>query len=1018
MSAVNLIYTDEAFIPVELNNMDDSEVSKKNLAKSSSKDNLTSKKGNSHIKNGEKRINYLYQPSEESVASSIEKSLSKKNNNKNNNNNNNGNSNQKVINCLDNSNIFDILEGITTSLESLTNKNPPNKASLIQQISSNKLNKELEKKKESSKKSKKLSKKDEKSGRHSKNNSTTSIHSKNPEKEMVTSSSHHSLASLTKETSKTNPNNNEDKKKSTNEDGSRSLINILKNNSTTTSLSNVIRGNSFSNYSISSMAKMDENNTIENNKKKDTKTEVDETKKESEDQVNSAEVNDNVENQQRLISLNGSINSLLDSVNNSNSLRSSEEYLNSQGSLSVLDQKSSIDFSTFMNNKENELNKKNKGRKHDKDVLNSKEDENINPFFLLNPELLESSSSEESLPLIESLKIDSNSFEKEVEKAMEKENVKREIEKQKVEEKESISREKEKEKDNNKKPIEEADISEITNTEVDLSSFKKLDIPKIGNDKNSFLELAFYNSFNNSQKANDKKENNDNEESNITNSSKERKRKDIEYIDIPIDKEIIKTGVNLCYLHKKEKPVIPERALSFNDANKEKEKEINRDEFKFYKPYNSKSSGSPLSNKNENTEDLSENARPKLQLNSREIPPYPENYGKNNRKLRQRGHDNKSKYNKQVKVVPPNDSEIELSAHNKRMKTDKETEQDQYEVSSTTTSSDNSLYQDEDESERYLRKKNKQSIFDSLKILSDSESLMNLKVNNNKPKEKEAPSIEENLSTKNRNFIFNSNEPSSFDLNIQSKTPETKKAKREFEGSSNSLDLINNNNIKYRFGVFSNVNNNPQITNNNNKESKNEDENVKESVASLFQSKENSLDSLIKQNETITVDDPEIFKYGLDMRDAKNDIKDIINSNYKLEKGTFGTIYFGYLNNVKQPIAVKEIKFIEQVEKKSIYREVSKIKKWEHPNLVKYHGCLVKRNIVWLMMDYAQEFSLLKLMNLVGETFTEIETKAVMATLVNAFSFLHSKNIVHRNIKCSNIFVSGDGVLKIGIYRI
>lgn len=47
-------------------------------------------------------------------------------------------------------------------------------------------------------------------------------------------------------------------------------------------------------------------------------------------------------------------------------------------------------------------------------------------------------------------------------------------------------------------------------------------------------------------------------------------------------------------------------------------------------------------------------------------------------------------------------------------------------------------------------------------------------------------------------------------------------------------------------------------------------------------------------------------------------------------------------------------------------------------------------------MDYSPEFSLLKLMNLIGETFTEIETKAVMATLVSAFSFLHSKNIVHR----------------------
>jgi len=216
---------------------------------------------------------------------------------------------------------------------------------------------------------------------------------------------------------------------------------------------------------------MDENNTIENNKKKDTKIKADEAKKESEDQVSLVEVNDNVENQQRLISLNGSVNSLLDSVNNSNSFRSSEEYLNSQGSLSVFDQKSSIDFSTFMNNKENELNQKKKGRKHNKSVLNSKEDENINPFFLLNPELLESSS-EESLPLIENLKIDNNSYEKEVEEVMEKENVKKEKEKQEVEKKEGINRKEE--KDNNKKPIEEADISEITNTEVDLSSFKKL----------------------------------------------------------------------------------------------------------------------------------------------------------------------------------------------------------------------------------------------------------------------------------------------------------------------------------------------------------------------------------------------------------------------------------------------------------------------------------------------------------------------------------------------------------------
>jgi len=49
-------------------------------------------------------------------------------------------------------------------------------------------------------------------------------------------------------------------------------------------------------------------------------------------------------------------------------------------------------------------------------------------------------------------------------------------------------------------------------------------------------------------------------------------------------------------------------------------------------------------------------------------------------------------------------------------------------------------------------------------------------------------------------------------------------------------------------------------------------------------------------------------------------------------------MYVGYLNNVKEPIAVKEIKFNEPVEKKAIYHEVSRLKRWEHQNFIKYHG--------------------------------------------------------------------------------
>ncbi|OUM64170.1 hypothetical protein PIROE2DRAFT_9138 [Piromyces sp. E2] len=1006
MSSVSLIYRDEAFVPVELSNIEESESSKKNMKKSNSKDSLTSlKKNSSKIKKGDKKSKHLHKKTEESLASNIEKSLSnKKNNNNNNNNNNNSNvsSTQKVMNCLDNSSIFDILEGITTSLENITNKNPPGKSSyLIQQISSNKLNKELEKK-SNSKKSKKQLKKEEKQSKHNKKNSTTSVSSKKNEKDIVRSSSHHSVPTLSRDNSrtypesvsKTNPNNNEDKKKTNNDnDESRSILNMIKNNS---------RTNSFSNYSLT---KVDENTPAasEKSKKKELKTELNELKKEISEinelePITDTEINEEAEKEQKLSSLNDSIISLLDSINNATSLRSSEDNINSRLSLSFLNDSSrSFDFTTFMNNKEKEMEEKNE-KKNSKEKL--KDTEDINPFFLLNPELLESSFSEESMPQIENIKVE-NSFINEKENNDEKEKDNEPAQKNE-EEKENDIIEKDKEKEDqteNNNKAEETEISEYTDT--DLSYFKKLEIPK--DDKNLFLELAFFNSFN---KTNDKKENEEDTEISNASIANDKKYKDIEHINIPLDKDIKRAGINMTYLHKKEKPVIPERAHSFNDANKAKE--MNKDELKFYKQFYMNNKNGPSMYRNDMTEELSEGLPPKIQMNTRDIPPYPENYGKNNRRLRHGGSDLKAKHNKQVKVISPNITEIEdFPVHNKKIKIDNENDQDQSEISSATTSSYNS-YQDGDDSERHLKRKEKVSIFDSLKILSDSESLVNLKINNKKSKENVTTNNNgENLSTKNRNFIFTNDQ--------NEKIPVKTSIKRELESSSNSLDMINNANIKFKFGLFNDNNNVKSNAATNNSPVVNNQENTNnESVASIFKSKENSVDSLInpKQKENGSTDDPEIFKYGMDVRDVKNDIKEILNSNYKLDKGTFGTIYVGFLNNVKQPIAVKEIKFIEPVEKKTILREVSKLKKWEHPNLIKYHGCLIKKNIIWLMMDYSSEFSLLRLMNLIGETFTEIETKAVMATLVSAFSFLHSKNIVHRNIKCSNIFVSGDGVLK------
>jgi len=1006
MSKINVLYSEEPFSSLGLNDNDESE--KKLLKKINSKDSLSSlkkinskdslsslKKNNSQIdqSNNDKKAKLSYPQKDESLASSIEKALNKKKVN-NNNSNKNTNNSQKINNCLDNSNIFEILEGITNSLEGLTNKDPHNKASLIQQSSNNKLNKEL-------KKIKKSPKKEDKNGKHL----TDSF----IDKDNTSVSNDHSISIISRvdSTSKINSNINKDKEKKI-ENENQSLINDIKDDSI--SLSSIFKGNSFSNITIDSIPKVDEaSNITEKNKSKEQKTESIDTKKEIEESITVVENNNNEKKDNELKSndLNDSINYLLDSINIATSLRSSEENVNSQASLSIMDDdNSSINLVTYINNSlEKESKKKTKDKKQSN---NLKDDENINPFFLLNPELLEDSSSEGSIPLIEDNNTEKDDFEKALENEIKNGNS--------LEKKDNMENKKEREKDEKEEKGNEQnpdnnkleEISELTNT--DLKHEAK-------NEKNSFLELSYENSL----KPNDGKKKENNEEKTIRNEFTDGKRK-FEYFNIPLDKEIKKAGVKMTYLHKKERPTIPPKSLSFNDANKEK-KSISIDFAFNYNDNNNNNFKKPkgFMGKDEMKEGL---APPKLQINSREISPFSESYDHSVRRIRTKSSinylNNNRKVNKQVKVVSPISTEIEEpSIQNKKMKLETLRDMDQSESSITSTTSYNSG--NADEIEKYNKRKEKSSIFDSLKILSDSESLMELKVSSfKKPKEKSMKAKpfenpEENISTKRRNFIFTKDESSGIDHGVpnENNKSDIKNIKRELEISTNSLDFQNDANIKYKFGVFNNSNNN---INNQNHEDKKIDETSKESIASIFQSKENSIENLLnsKQASTVNSNDPEIFKYGLDMRDAKNDIKDILNSNFKLDKGTYGTIYLGYLNNVKQPIAVKEIKFIEPVERKIILHEVAKIKKWEHPNLVKYHGCLVKRNIVWIMMDYASEFSLLKLMNLIGETFTEIETKAVMATLVSIFSFLHSKNIVHRNIKCSNIFISSNGVLKIG----
>jgi len=49
-----------------------------------------------------------------------------------------------------------------------------------------------------------------------------------------------------------------------------------------------------------------------------------------------------------------------------------------------------------------------------------------------------------------------------------------------------------------------------------------------------------------------------------------------------------------------------------------------------------------------------------------------------------------------------------------------------------------------------------------------------------------------------------------------------------------------------------------------------------------------------------------------------------------------------------------------------------------------------------------------------GTAFTEREIWQVLCQMINGLKALHDKNILHRDLKCANIFLNRDGSVKLG----
>lgn len=136
----------------------------------------------------------------------------------------------------------------------------------------------------------------------------------------------------------------------------------------------------------------------------------------------------------------------------------------------------------------------------------------------------------------------------------------------------------------------------------------------------------------------------------------------------------------------------------------------------------------------------------------------------------------------------------------------------------------------------------------------------------------------------------------------------------------------------------------------------------------------------------------------------------------KIGQGTYSNVYRARDLDQKKIVALKKVRFdnLEPESVRFMAREIHILRRLDHLNVIKLEGLVTSRMScsLYLVFEY-MEHDLAGLASHPGVRFSESQVKCYMQQLLCGLDHCHSRGVLHRDIKGSNLLIDNNGILKI-----